>query len=127
MRSASTPLGGEFSASSGVLAENSGHSVVINMKKMEQHMFRLHLRKSRIPSMDMKIFHSSGKKMMASLTTINCTFGTYTELVNPNLYRKNHDKRQPLVTEVWFTELRKGAKQILLDWQHSWRQSYFSE
>ena len=26
MRSASTPLGGEFSASSGVLAENSGHS-----------------------------------------------------------------------------------------------------
>ena len=62
-----------------------------------------------------------------SLTTISCTFGTYTELVNPNLYRKNHDKRQPLVTEVWFTELRKGAKQILLDWQHSWRQSYFSE
>eukprot|EP00956_Cyclotella_meneghiniana_P028936 scaffold68811_cov38-Cyclotella_meneghiniana.AAC.1 len=26
MRSASTPLGGEFSGSSGVLAENSGHS-----------------------------------------------------------------------------------------------------
>ena len=104
--------------------------IVINMKKTEQHMFRLNLRKSRghfLPSTDMKIFHSSGKKTMVSLTTINCTFGTYTELVNPNLYLKNHDKWQPLVTEVWFTELRKGAKQILLDWQHSWRQSYFSE
>eukprot|EP00956_Cyclotella_meneghiniana_P009116 scaffold12492_cov36-Cyclotella_meneghiniana.AAC.10 len=36
MRSASTPLGGEFSGSSGVLAENSGHSEQPPFKNRKQ-------------------------------------------------------------------------------------------